>query len=449
MDPRVPWLSVVALCSLARAGALPAFPGAEGFGAATPGGRGGKVIFVRNLNDSGPGSLRAACETQGPRIIVCRVGGVIDLKSPLTIKEPFVTLAGQSAPGDGICLRGHGLVIDAHDVVIRFLRSRPGDISGKEVDAIAIGGDSRNVILDHCSASWSVDEVLSPSGAIADVTVQWCIISEGLNHSVHHKGAHGYGSLVRAVGGLTMHHNLWAHNSARNPRLGDNYGKPPYPIFDVRNNVMYDYGGICSGLTGDVLSANYVGNYIKPGPSSNVKHAPIVLSATADVKYYITGNFVEGHPEWTADNRAMFDRSEAKGRRLVTVVGEPFGAPKVTGGTARVAFLAVLENAGAARPVRDAVDARIVSEARRGAGAIIDSQWEVGGWPAYRSGGPPADSDRDGMPDEWEKARGLNLRDPADASADRDGDGYTNVEEYLNELARPTPRPATAKPGAR
>jgi len=419
----------------AWAAEIPAFPGAEGFGATTPGGRRGQVILVTNLNDSGPGSFRAACEAKGPRMVVFRVSGIIDLNGPVEIREPYITIAGQSAPGDGICLRRFGLAIDTHDVVVRFLRSRPGDLAGREVDAMGIGGQSRRVILDHCSASWSVDECLSPSGGIADVTVQWSIISEGLNHSVHHKGAHGYGSLVRAVGGLSLHHNLWAHQNARSPRLGDNYGKPPYPVFDVRNNLMYDWGSMCSGMTGDVLSVNYVGNYIQPGPSSNRRRGIIVFTETAQARYWVEGNLVMGRPELTADNSKLFDRAEAKGKKLVTLESKPFEVPAVRTSAAAAACAAVLAHAGASLPRRDAVDERIVSEAKSGTGRIIDSQWEVGGWPVYRSTRPPADRDRDGMPDAWETAHGLNPEDAADAAADRDGDGYTNLEEYLNELA--------------
>jgi len=369
-------------------------------------------------------------------MVIFRVSGIIDLDHPIVLREPHITIAGQTARGDGICLRRHGLDIRTHDVIARFLRSRPGDLSGDEVDSISISGDSRNVILDHCSAGWSVDESLSPSGAIADITVQWCIIAEGLNHSVHGKGAHGYGSLVRAIGGVSLHHNLWAHNIARNPRLGDNYNKPPYPTFDVRNNVMYNYGGTCSGLTGDILSVNYVANYIRPGPSSNRRRGPIVFTPQADARYYLTGNVVEGRPELTADNTRMFDRTEANGRKLVTVVPDPFGVPKVTTSTAQAAYEAVLAGAGAILPLRDAVDQRIVSEVRNRAGSIIDSQWEVGGWPLYRSKPPLPDRDRDGMPDAWERAHGLNPDDPSDAGADRDRDGYTNLEEYLNQLAQ-------------
>jgi pectate lyase len=237
-----------------------------------PGGRGGKILFVRNLNDAGPGSFREAVTTKGPRIVVFRVGGLITLRTPVRITEPFLTIAGQTAPGDGICIRGNEVSISTHDVIVRYLRFRPGDISGGEVDALNIVGDSRDIIVDHCSAGWSVDEALSPSGGVRNVTVQWSIIVEGLNRSVHSKGAHGYGSLVRAIGGVTFHHNLWAHNDARNPRLGDNYGAE-FPVFDIRNNVMYDWGSTCSGLTGDHLRANYVNNYIRSGPSSNIKKA--------------------------------------------------------------------------------------------------------------------------------------------------------------------------------
>jgi pectate lyase len=414
---------------------LPAFPGAQGFGATTPGGRGGQTILVTNLQDAGPGSLREACSARGPRMVVFRVGGIIDLRSPLRITEPYVTLAGQSAPGGGICLRGYNLEILTHDVVVRFLRSRPGAGSGQAVDAISIGSGSRNVILDHCSASWSVDEALSPSGAIQDITVQWCLISEALNRSVHPKGPHGYGSLVRAAGGVSLHHNLWAHNDSRNPRLGDNYGRPPYPTFDVRNNVMYDYGAVCSGMTGNILNVNYIANYIKPGPSSQ-RRPPIVFTNQADAKYFVAGNVVAGQAEWSADNTQLFDRTTFEGRRLVTIVPEPFAVPEVATSPAEAALELVLSRVGAVLPVRDEVDARVVGEVRAGTGRIIDSPQQVGGWPVYRSGRPPADRDGDGMPDAWEKAHGLNPRDPSDAVQDRDGDGYTNLEEYLNELAR-------------
>jgi pectate lyase len=422
-----------AVAFLSAYGEMPAFPGAEGFGSDTPGGRRGKVVFVNNLNDSGLGSFRAACETRGPRIVIFRVGGLIDLKSPVVIREPYITIAGQTAPGDGVCLRGYGLIVEANDVVVRYLRTRPGDISGTEVDSIAVGGSSRNVVIDHCSASWSVDEALSPSGGIADVTVQWCLIAEGLNHSVHHKGRHGYGSLVRAAGGLTLHHNLWAHNYSRNPRLGDNYGKPPYPTFDVRNNVVYDPGS--PSIIGDVLSANYVNNYVKPGPRSHLPGGIMHATNTANVKFYVAGNIILGRPDIMKDLTNLFDQVQADGRKLVTLETKAFDAPEVHTASAEDVYPVVLAGAGATAPVRDAIDRRIISEVRDGSGSIIDSQWEVGGWPEYRSARPPRDSDRDGMPDEWETVHGLNPNDPSDGSADRNGDGYTNLEEYINSLA--------------
>ena len=412
---------------------MPAFPGAEGFGANTPGGRGGKVMLVVNLNDSGPGSLREACDAKGPRTVVFRVAGWIDLKSAIVIKEPFMTIAGQTAPGDGIGVRGNELTVRTHDVILRYLRVRPGDIAGDEVDGISIGGDSKDVIVDHCSAGWSIDEALSPSGGISNITVQWSIIAEALNQSIHKKGAHGYGSLARAIGGVTFHHNLWAHNTARNPRLGDNYGKAPFPTFDVRNNVMYDYGGMCSGMTGDTLNANYVANYIRPGPSSDRKRGIIVFTDTAQTQYFTDGNVIEG-------GIRLFDRIENDGHKWVTIEAKPFEVPPVRTTSAGQALEDVLAGVGAIRPVRDSVDARIIEEVRSRTGHVIDSQWEVGGWPVYKQARPPVDSDRDGMPDDWETAHGLNPRDPSDAAKDRDGDGYTNLEEYLNALVSPSAR---------
>lgn len=410
---------------------IPAFPGAEGFGAATPGGRGGKVIPVTNLNDDGPGSLRAACETEGPRIVIFRISGVITLTRKLIIKNPFITIAGQTAPGDGICLRNFTFVIATHDVIVRYLRSRLGDVTAQEDDSITLAAGAHNVILDHCSATWSIDEALSLAGDVSNVTVQWCLIAEGLNHSKHTKGAHGYGSLSRANGPVTWHHNLWAHNNSRNPRLGDNYGRPPYPTFDVRNNVIYDYGDIASGLTQGILKVNYVGNYIRPGPSSKVT-TPIHVGGPSELRFYIKDNFFEGNEALTRDNSRFFNPVVIDGQRQLETVTKAFAAPLVTTGSARQAFEAVLAAVGASLPRRDSVDARIVNEVRQRGGSILDSQSQVGGWPELRSTTPPLDTDGDGMPDEWERRFGLNPRDPADGAADKDNDGYTNVEEYLN-----------------
>jgi pectate lyase len=423
---------------------LPAFPGAEGFGALTAGGRGGRVVVVSNTNDAGPGSFREAVSGRGPRTVVFAVGGLITLQSPVVIEEPFLTIAGQTAPGDGICVRGHVVSVRTHDVVVRYLRFRLGDQQQAEEDSFDIVGDARDVIVDHCSTTWSVDENLSPSGATRNVTVQWCLVAEALNRSVHSKGAHGYGSLARAIGGVTFHHNLWAHNTARNPRLGDNYGKPPYPVFDVRNNVIYDYGQMASGMTGDRLAVNYVNNYVRPGPSSDRGRGIIVFTDTAEAAYFVQGNVVDGRDDWTADNLKLFDRVERDGKRLVTVATAPFDAPAVTTTSARQALADVLAGAGAVLPRRDGVDARIVQSVERRTGGIIDSQTQVGGWPEYRSGQAPIDRDRDGMPDSWERTHGLNAMDAADASRVRDPGGYTNIEVYLNELAARTPGPSAA-----
>jgi beta-xylosidase/pectate lyase len=440
-------LLAVALGASAPPAPLPAFPGAEGFGALTPGGRGGRVLVVSNLNDSGPGSLRDAVNARGPRVIVFGVGGLISLESPLAVEEPFVTIAGQSAPGDGICIRGHQVSIRTHDVVVRYLRFRLGDLQRAEEDSLDIVGDAHDVIVDHCSATWSVDENLSPSGGVKNVTVQWCLVAEALNLSVHSKGAHGYGSLARAVGGVTFHHNLWAHNIARNPRLGDNYGRPPFPVFDVRNNVIYDYGQMASGMTGDRLSVNYVNNYVRPGPSSDRARGVIVFTDTADAEYFVQGNVVEGRDDWTADNAKLFDRVERDGRRLVRLAEQPFAAPPVHTTTGQQALIDVLASTGAVLPRRDAVDARIVRSVEQRGGRIIDSQAEVGGWPDYRAGMAPVDLDRDGMPDSWERSHGLDPMSPADAPKMSRGAGYTNIEVYLNELAARLPG-ASAAPQA-
>ena len=404
---------------------IPAFQGAEGFGATTPGGRGGKVIAVTNLSDEGPGSFRAACEAEGPRIVVFRVSGLITLTRKLIIKNPYITIAGQTAPGDGICLRNYTFVIATHDVVVRYLRSRLGDLTGQEDDSITLAAGARNVVVDHCSATWSIDEDLSLAGDVSNVTVQWCLIAEGLNHSKHSKGNHGYGSLARANGPVTWHHNLWAHNVSRNPRLGDNYGRPPFPTFDVRNNVIYDYGEIASGLTQGVLKVNYVANYIRPGPSSKAT-TPVHIGGPSDLTFYISQNIFEGN------KTLFFDPVVIDGKRQVQTVSQPFAAPAVDASSAGAALEAVLSDVGASLPRRDSVDARIVAEVRARRGSIIDSQQQVGGWPALKSTVAPKDSDGDGMPDNWERRHRLNPFDPSDANLDKDRDGYTNIEEYLN-----------------
>jgi len=402
---------------------VPAFPEAEGSGAMTRGGRGGRLIAVTHLGDSGPGSLRAAVEAEGPRVVVFRVGGIIELKSALKVSKPFLTIAGQTAPGGGICLKGYGCSIAADEVIVRHLRFRPGDVAKEEVDSLAVYR-ARNVILDHCSASWSVDETLSVTGeGCGDVTVQWCLITESLNKSVHPKGPHGYGSLIRTDGKITYHHNLYAHHTSRNPRPGT-YGKEP-GLLDFRNNVIYNWGARAGYSAGDPTHMNYVGNYLKPGPSTRTPDHAFRVGG-AETRLFVADNALAGRETddpWTLITGAV-DGNKAR---------EAFAMAPVTTEKPDAAFAKVLEQAGATRPARDAVDRRVVEEVHKGAGRIIDSQNDVGGWPAYEAGEPPADGDGDGMPDEWEKKYGLNPADAADGAKDADGDGYTNVEEFLND----------------
>lgn len=389
------------------------------------------MILVTNLKDSGKGSLRAACEASGPRMVVIQVSGTIRLRSAIEIRNPYITIAGQRAPAGGLCLRDHTLVIATHDVVVRYLRSRLGDESEAQDDCITFATGAANSIIDHCSATWSVDECLSLTGKVSHVTVQWCLIGESLKHSLHKKGDHGFGSLARANGPVSLHHNLWLHNDARNPRLGDDYGRPPEPFFDVRNNVIYDFGGTCTGLTQGKFAANYVANYIKPGPSSRAS-TPITVGDPSNLRFFIRGNLVHGNRELSEDNTRFFNRTEHQGTTLVRIVDKPFAAPRVLCFPAEEAYERVLNVVGASLPKRDAVDARLVEHVRSGTGVLLDSQKSIGGWPELGTGTVPPDRDGDGMPDDWEREHGQLADNASDASADPDGDGYTNLEEYLN-----------------
>jgi hypothetical protein len=411
---------------------FPAFPGAEGAGAYTLGGRGGKVLLVTTLEDYDPrrenpiaGSLRKAILTKGPRIIVFRVAGNIELKRDLTIDEPFVMIAGQSAPGGGICLKNFTLEIDTHDVVLRHIRIRPGDVEKGEPDGISCNG--HNVIIDHCSASWAIDEVLSTNGDSANVTVQWCMITESLNRSTHHKGAHGYGSLISGPGEITYHHNVYAYHRSRNPRVGD-------VLLDFRNNLIYGWGDK-PGYSGDErIRLNYVGNILRPLPYSNERDYAF-LPGGLHQTIYIAMNRLEGSAERTRDNRLLIrppKGSAAKKVREKILASHPFPASEVTTEPADRAYERILKEAGATRPARDAVDHRIMDQIRAGRGGIIDSQADVGGWPALDCGAAPADSDGDGMSDAWEAMYNLDPRQPARTGQDSDGDGFTDIEEFLN-----------------
>ena len=421
---------------------VPAFPGAEGFGAGSMGGRGGKVLLVTNLNDSGPGSLRTAVETDGPRTIIFRVSGTIALKSAIVITKSHITIAGQTTPGDGICLKNYALVIAADHVIVRYIRCRPGDNAKAESDSMSISS-GHDIIVDHCSASWSVDETLSASsrGRLGNVTVQWCIISESLNDSIHHKGPHGYGSLIRGSfgNGYTYHHNLYAHHRARLPRPGNYIDRTRDPegfVLDFRNNVVYNWAGRAAGYNADgsngtnsITKMNFVGNYYKTGVNSTGSLA--FSESTKSAKAWFSGNCMNGsYPDdpWSLVSFSKFSTEDMKTYKQSSSIP----VPAVTTDDAMTAYKRVLAESGAILPKRDAVDTRIVDDVKNRTGKIIDDEQQVGGWPELKSIAPPEDSDKDGMPNTWEKQHGLNPDDPADRNADADADGYTNLEEYLN-----------------
>ncbi len=411
----------------------PAFPGAEGFGAQTIGGRGGRVIEVTNLNDDGPGSLRSAVEAEGARIVVFRVSGTIELEESLKIENPFLTIAGQSAPGDGITLKGYELRIRTHDVIIRYLRIRIGPTANE--DAVQLLG-AENVILDHNSFSWATDENASATAGSRNITFQWNLITEGLNNSTHSEGSHSKGSLLSGSTNLSVHHNLFAHNDARNPRIGSSDNSYGIQVADVVNNVIYNWGTRATEVK-DFVNANIVGNYYKLGPSSvgyTEDDTPEVMlhGSDTDRSLFVEGNYGPTCPTGCADNWNMVGESDGDAVSRVQQSTSRHPAPLVTTSSAQMAFDQVLAEAGAILPDRDAVDERVISDVINGTGQLIDDPAEVGGWPTLASSTPPVDSDHDGAPDQWEILYGFNPNEPADGSQDADGDGYTNVEEFLN-----------------
>lgn len=421
--------------------AIPAFPGAEGFGAMSIGGRGGLVYKVTNLNDDGPGSLREAVEAEGARIIVFDVSGTIELESRLRIKNPYITIAGQTAPGDGICLKNYDFVIAADHVIVRYIRIRPGDNAGQELDSIWVS-DGHNIIIDHCSASWGVDETLSVASSDADlgnVTVQWCIISESLNCAIHSKGCHGYGSLIRGGwgNGYTYHHNLYAHHRGRSPRPG-NYNShnidPDGLFFEFRNNVVYNWSGTYAGYNADtdsITKMDFISNYYKEGPNSSGRYA--FMEQCTYSRAFFDDNWINNTCPRNPWNLVLFD--DFSQNQIDTYKQTvPFTTDLTEVDDALTAYDLVLTDAGAVFPVRDAVDTRIIDDVINGTGGIIDDEDEVGGWPELVSTSPAVDTDSDGMPDNWELSHSLNPNDPGDACDDRDSDGYTNIEEYINWL---------------
>lgn len=447
-----------------------AFPSAEGYGQFATGGRGGEIYEVTNLNDNGPGSLREAIEASGKRIVVFRVSGTIELESDLKIRNDNITIAGQTAPGDGICISKvpieitelteteydcPSFTIDADNVIIRFIRFRLGDTIdnslGVDREAIEFEADAifgrrhKNIIIDHCSMSWSIDETASFYDN-EDFTLQWCIISESLWNSFHPKGEHGYGGIWGGMG-ATFHHNLLAHHTSRNPRFnGSRYNSTPETeIVDFVNNVIYNWG-FNSAYGGENGNQNIRANYYKYGPATDEsKRNRIVEPSDANGKWYVADNYVYGYPDITANNWA----GGVQGSHWVDAyshnITEPFPISPVKTQTAEEAYELVLDTAGVSFPVRDEIDARVVEETRTGTASfgatygggglgIIDSQTDVGGWPLLESTTPPTDSDHDGMPDDWEVDNGLNPQDNEDRNLIDSESGYTMVELYINGL---------------
>jgi hypothetical protein len=453
---------------------IPAFPGAEGGGAYSFGGRGGKVIVVTSLADSGPGSLREACETGGARIVVFNVAGIIKLTSPLIIRAPYITIAGHSAPGDGVCVAGETVWIDTHDVIIRYMRFRRGETwVGRRDDAIG-GNPIGNIMIDHVSASWGLDENMSmyrhmyndSTGAqeqklgTVNITIQNSIFSEALD-----TWNHSFGSTLGGEN-CTFMRNLWANNAGRNPSIGW------YGIFNFVNNVVFNW--VHRSIDGGDYRAlyNIFNNYFKPGPltpKNQVGHRILKPeSGRSKLPYqtygraYVTGNIMEGNDRVTKNNWDGGVQTEGRDNagpyQPYMVWDKPHPMPKVTVMDAKTAYDYVLNSAGATLPKRDAVDERVIHQVRTGEvrynknyvpsttqfkhrrlpidsykQGIITDIAQVGGYPEYK-GTPYKDSDKDGMPDDWETKVGLNPNNPADAVNDRNGDGYTNIEEYLNEI---------------
>jgi len=425
-----------------------AFPGAEGSGKFTTGGRGGKVIYVSNLNDDGEGSLRSAITDKETRTIVFAVSGTIFLKSEMEIKHGNLTIAGQTAPGDGICIAGYPVNIEADNIIIRFLRFRLGDINQVTGDAMGVQ-NQKNIIIDHCSFSWATDENAS-FYRNRNFTLQWCIISESLNNSVHFKGEHGYGGIW---GGhvVSFHHNLIAHNTSRNPRFNGSRGKP-VDIVDFRNNVLYNWGNN-SIYGGEEGFYNLVGNYYKAGPATNKKYRNRIVNITTSMsfdygKFYVNDNYTEESRTISDDNWNGGVDTEALIDSVRTWL--PFKYVPIMQQTAQEAFESVLMHAGASL-VRDSVDERIIREVRTGTASfgklfrgggkgIIDSQEDVGGWPELISIPPPMDTDHDGMPDDWELKHHLDSDDSTDGAMFMLNPEYTNLEVYINSLLKATCR---------
>lgn len=438
---------VLAIAATAAPAAEPlAFPGAEGFGRFAKGGRGGDVYHVTNLNDAGPGSLREGVRTaKGPRTIVFDLSGTIELKHRLLVDKSFLTIAGQTAPGDGICLKDQTFEIRrASHVIVRYLRVRLGDKNKPphQGDDAMTTDDIDNVILDHLTVTWGIDSNHDLRRG-KNFTLQWSLYAEALNHSLHSKGAHAMLASFRDLtGNITIHHNLFASSRERHPTLASGEKTQPGVIVDFRNNVVYNLSGATN--LGDA-HINFVSNYYRPGPNTPRDNFPLAakIGSPEKLRVFMTGNTFEGSPEFSRDNyRAItFDRWKTGGYVKTTLwkvrASQEFdvGEARPQTDPAGVALEKVLLKSGCAHH-RDAADQRIVEGIRDRTNHMIDSQDEVGGWPVLRSlvtSEPAKDTDGDGMPDEWELRHGLNPNDPKDGNA-VGADGYTNLEKYLNSL---------------
>jgi pectate lyase len=436
---------------------IPAFPGAQGFGSETIGGRGGRVIEVTNLNDSGPGSLRNAINASGARIVVFRVAGTIKLNSSLRIVNPYITIAGQSAPGGGITLRGMTaatdpiLEINAHDVVVRYLTLRAGPPSAG--DAIAIQTEDHktyNIVVDHISASWAVGRVLMTWYDVHDITIQWSILSEGLNCSINPKGCHSKGALLGGYASdeskkspgaydFSFHHNLLAHNQERNPLVTMS------GVCDVVNNVAYNpgnaFGQVDMQEQFTQMAVNFVGNTFKAGPNTDSGEYGVSTEheGTLGAKIFVQGNIGYNRPD---DSQPEVNIVEPAARGYVVSVRNP--AVQVNTSSADAAFTSVLADAGSNLGLdcdgsffdrRDSIDSRVVGEVQNGSGQIIDNPSQVGGYLTIPAAAACPDADHDGMPNTWESMHGFDPNNSADAFLDADGDGYSNIEEFLNGTA--------------
>lgn len=441
-------------------GSVAAFPGAEGCGKYATGGRGGTVYRVTSLEDdvNTPGTLRYAVSKSNARIIIFNVSGRIDLKSELRIRNGNISILGQSAPGDGICISGYPLVVNADNVIIRFIRLRMGDEKGFEGDALTVTG-SKNVIIDHCSFSWSTDECVSCYNN-ENFTLQYCFITESLRKSIHLKGSHGYAGIWGGIN-ASFHHNLIAHHDSRNPRFDHDYLSTTHrgPI-DFVNNVVYNWGGN-SAYGGESVNTqrtiNFVANYYKPGPATNSKVRTRFIdpwttctNCTDKVKgtvmppsVYLAQNIMAAQDgtqvaDVTADNwKGSTEKNKSVATAHFAMLYE------LSAQNANDAYETVLNHAGASL-VRDLNDNTVVNDVRNGSsthkgsngstGGLIDTQSDAGGWQEYKTYNQLTDTDLDGMPDEWEAANGLNPNSGNDASKYELSKEYTNLEVYLNSL---------------